>query len=171
MIPQFVPQNVCLACDGCCRFKDEESVFRPKMAATEIKELCGRLPLPEKIFAKERLQESGHLKTIAQEGFCHCTFFDLEKNTCGIYAHRPFECQLYPFLLTRRGEEVFICVHLSCPYVQEKKDSPAFQDYAARLKRYFQKKEVLEFLRRNPFLIEDYSEYKDELEEVFSLVL
>ncbi|MCI0405004.1 MAG: phosphoribosylanthranilate isomerase [candidate division Zixibacteria bacterium] len=35
-LKQFVPQEVCLACDGCCRFKEDSSEWRPKVAKTEL---------------------------------------------------------------------------------------------------------------------------------------
>ena len=34
-LPQFVPQSVCLSCDGCCRFKEEQSSWRPKAVGDE----------------------------------------------------------------------------------------------------------------------------------------
>lgn len=32
---QFVPSNVCLSCDGCCRFKQSDSRWRPHMTKEE----------------------------------------------------------------------------------------------------------------------------------------
>ncbi len=169
--PQFVPQDVCLSCDGCCRFKEEESVFRPKIAPSEVKEASSHLPLAEKIFSQNAVDLNGHIKTLKKDGLCQCMFFDSSHNTCTIYAYRPFECQLYPFLLTRGVKGIVVCAHHACPYIQLKRNNTLFEEYVASLKKYFEKKEVLEFIRNNPFLAGDYSQYQNELEEIFLLEL
>lgn len=169
--PQFVPQEVCLSCDGCCRFKSEESVFRPKITPSEVKEASARVPLADKIFSQNAVDGKNHIKTFRKEGLCHCLFFDSSHNTCTIYACRPFECQLYPFLLTRGVKGIVVSVHRACPYIQLKRNSPLFEEYVASLKKYFEKEEVLEFIRENSFLAGDYSQYQNEWEEVFSLNL
>lgn len=167
-IPQFVPQKVCLSCDGCCRFKEENSSWRPKITKEEAVAI-ERAALTDKIFSKESVDSQGYIKALKNGGRCHCTFFNTKDNTCGIYAHRPFECQLYPFLLARKGEEIFISVHLNCPFVQENKDNNSFHQFVGVLKNYFEDEGVRDFLKRNPLLATDYSEYDNELKYIFKV--
>ena len=37
-LPQLVPQKICLSCQGCGRFKDARSVWRPKVAPGELED-------------------------------------------------------------------------------------------------------------------------------------
>ena len=169
-LPQFVPSSVCLACDGCCRFKDEHSAWRPKVSSEEILEnVSQEKGLAEIIFSKESVASDGHLKTRNAHGPCHCTFFNLEKNTCGIYSQRPFECQLYPFLLIKKDAGMVIGVHLNCPYVQEKRHTEIFDNYVSVLKQYFKESQGADFIRRNLSLAGDYSAYQEEIEDIFTL--
>ena len=170
-IPQFVPQQVCLSCDGCCRFKEQNSSWRPKIAREEIETARRAVStLTGKIFSKELIDPQGRIKAIQHKGVCHCTFFNAKDNTCGIYSHRPFECQLYPFLLARKGEEIFIGVHLNCPFIQQNKDKDSFRQFVDVLKNYFGSDDAKNFLKRNPLLASDYGEYENELEYLFKLM-
>jgi Fe-S-cluster containining protein len=166
-IPQFVPQHVCLTCDGCCRFKEQDSPWRPKVAPEEVP-TRGRSGLIEKIFSKE-LDADGFIRTVSCSGQIQCAFFQPGQNTCRVYTDRPFECRLYPFLLMRLAGEVIIGVHLSCPHVQEQWGNEHYKDYVGRLRQYFKEKDALDFIRRNPLLVRDYSMYEREIARVFSL--
>ena len=167
-IPQWVPQKVCLACDGCCRFKDEKSPWRPKVFEGEASSPTASA-LVQKIFSPDHLNRDRFLKTVQEKGVCRCTFFNLQENTCTIYPHRPFECQLYPFLLTKKKEALAIYVHLACPHIQETYEDPAFQGFVGRLKNFFAQKEILVFLQKNRDVISDYSAYADEIAFLFDV--
>lgn len=175
--PQLVPQKICLSCRGCCRFKEASSLWRPKMAPSEI-----QAGINKKAFT-EAIGKDGYIKTAKEQGQDRCTFLDLGTNKCGVYTGRPFECRLYPFLLTRspspspsekekeNGENgrVAVSVHWSCPYVQQSRYSAEFENYLTVVMAYFSDAEVARFLRDNPALAGDYSEYRDEIEELFTL--
>ncbi len=161
--PQIVPQKICLSCQGCCRYKEAESFWRPKIALEELK---GN---EYKINLIGALGKDVYINTVAEKGQNRCSFLDLKTNKCGVYTGRPFECRLYPFLLTSKSGRVSVSVHLSCPYVQESRYSPEFEKYVGVLKAYLSGAERANFLRGNPALVGDYSEYKDEIEELFTL--
>lgn len=157
-LPQFVSQDACLSCDGCCRFKEQNSSWRPKVAQEELDEIL-----------HQELDENGRIKAAECRGRFQCTHFCAENNTCRIYEQRPFECSLYPFLLIGEGEAVAVGVHLSCPYVQEKWQDADFKSHVEGLQRYFQQQEVLEFIQRNRSLLGDYSGCEQEVECLFDL--
>lgn len=161
--PQIVPQKICLSCQGCCRYKEAESLWRPKIALEELKGNEYKLDL---IGA---LGKNAYINTVREKGQNRCSFLDLRTNKCGVYTGRPFECRLYPFLLTNKNGRAAVSVHLSCPYVQESRYSPEFAEHVGILKEYFSGGEMLRFLKRNPELLGDYGEYKDEIEELFTL--
>ncbi len=163
--PQFVPQEICLSCRGCCRYKEAESVWRPKIALEELK---GN---EHKIDLIGALGKDAYINTVEEQGQNRCSFLNLKANKCGVYTGRPFECRLYPFLLTRPKEtgRVTLSVHLSCPYVQESRYSAGFEQHVGVLKAYLYGKERARFLKNNPALVGDYSEYPNEIEELFTL--
>lgn len=180
-LKQFVPSSVCLKCDGCCRFKEENSSWRPKVVPEEVVQIqiSG---LAAEIFARNPFLpdgprtgtvQGGHIQANAchgTEGF-QCSFFKADDHTCRIFTKRPFDCQLYPFVLTREGGQPVLCVHLHCPHVQQTRFSPVFERYAEYLKDFFRRREVRDFLKENPTLVGDYALYRSELEVMFSIPL
>lgn len=166
-LKQYVPSEVCLSCDGCCRFKDGQSDWRPKVADEEMASAV-KEGLASHIFFKEVLDEGHQIKTIRCHDGAHiCRFFFLEGNVCTIYAFRPFECQLYPFVLMRQNDKIVLAVHLNCPHIQATHPSADFDRYVAYLQQFFQQKNVMQFIGRNSSLISDYAAYQEELKCLF----
>ena len=154
-LKQFVPSEVCLQCDGCCRYKEADSIWRPNVGQDE------RIGLA-----------AGYIKTIQARGEHFCRFLNREDNTCGIYTKRPLECSLYPFIISSQTPDaVKVYAHLSCPYVQDHLSRADFDAYVAYLKEFFHREETKEFLSRNKAMFHDYSFYVPELLHVFDLSL
>ncbi len=169
-LKQFVPSEVCLKCDGCCRFKEPGSVWRPRVSKDEAQN-TKRPDLLTKIFTKERVDSKGFLKTTAckgEEHFC-CSFFNPKENTCTIYQHRPFECKLYPFVMTKKDSRPVLSVHLTCPHIERNRHSPDFEIYTHDLKGFFARADVKNFLESNPELFGEYPGYEHELEYLFDI--
>jgi len=164
---QFLSSDVCLSCEGCCRFDKGKSVWRPKVGEVEERPIIVNLPLSKKIESRSIFEKGGYLKDKLCHGMYACTFFNPDDTTCGIYHNRPFECRLYPFVLTRLENKPAVSVHLSCPYVQQKKGTPEYDQYVSYLKEYFKKAEVSSLLKENSHLFGDYAGYESELEWVF----
>ena len=89
------------------------------------------------------------LKFHSQENKYLCSFFNIEQNSCDIYKNRPFDCQLYPFLLNFKKEELFLAVDLNCPFVEKNSTSQLFQDYVEYLKDLFKSSPVKEMITKN----------------------
>ena len=141
ILKAFVPSRVCLKCDGCCRYKEADSIWRP----------------------------AGGIKTIQTCERHFCEFFNGKDNTCGIYAKRPFECALYPFILSQTPDAVKVYVHLACPYVQDHLPRADYVAHVAYLKEFFRRGDIREFLSRNKSMFHDYSVYAVELLYLFDL--
>jgi Fe-S-cluster containining protein len=164
-IRQLVPSEECLKCDGCCRFQEAKSLWRPKITDEEKKQ--ARPTGVKNVFSASAVDEAGYLQTLPHEGAHICYFFNPHHNTCGVYPFRPFECRLYPFLLHKGNGQQGICAHLSCPYVQKVLGQQVFQEYTAYLKEFFARKETIAFLRKYPSLWTDYSFFIEELQFLF----
>ncbi len=166
---QFVPSLVCLSCDGCCRFHDPASGWRPKLGAGEQNSagpLAGCLDLA----ADSRgLDEEGFIRTEADQGQHRCRFLQFKDNTCQVYCFRPFECQLYPFLLIKEGKDFLVGLHLSCPFVQKFFGKEELEAYKLYLNDFLRHPEMIHFLRDNISLFGDYQAWAREWVPVFSL--
>jgi len=111
----------------------------------------------------------GKVPTIAHADHYICHFFSPVNNSCGIYHVRPFECQLYPFLLIRE-KNIYKCgVHLLCPHVSDVRHTEGWPNYLRHLKDFFARKDVRAFLKRNPDLFGEYPDSETEIEYLFNL--
>ena len=125
--------------------------------------------LAELITGGDVLDAQAYIKTIQTCGEHFCQFLKGEDNTCGIYNKRPFECSLYPFILSKTPEAVKVYVHLSCPYVQDYLSRAIYDNYVAYLKEFFRREDIRQFLSRNKDMFHDYSSYAPELLHLFDL--
>src|ERR1700733_13888509 len=162
-LKQFVPSEICLKCNGCCRYKEADSAWRPKLGASDQADLAAL------ITAGDVLDAQAYIKTIQVCGEHFCKFLNQRDNTCGIYTKRPFECSLYPFIISQAPDAVKVYVHLSCPYVQDHLSRAAYDDYVVYLKGFFRRDDIRDFLFANKAMFHDYSVYAPELLHLFDL--
>lgn len=160
MIKQFVPQEVCLKCKGCCRFLKPDSVWAPCLLEEEVQDLLDRKIPPVSIDINRRIQP---VPLTGADGFA-CPFLDVPGNKCKIYELRPFECQLYPFLIALRDKKVLLTVDLNCPYIKENLDSEELKAYTEYLNAFLNSPAQLRILKGNPQIIQAYEEVLDIVE-------
>lgn len=157
MIEQFVPQEACLKCQGCCRFAQEDSVWVPSLLNEEIEKLLkGSFP-PSLLSLDKKIRAI----SFKNEGIYICALFNPEENKCKIYEYRPFECQLYPFLINRKEDKVFLALDLKCPFAKDKVNTREFQEYSRYLSGLLKTPQYLEILKNNPHAIQAYAEVLD----------
>lgn len=161
MIKQFVPSEFCLKCRSCCRFKEADSVWSPCLLDEEIQELLDKKNIPAASISIDR-----RLQVIDNpEGTDFiCPFLACQENKCRIYDARPFECQIYPFLINLRKGRVLLTVDLNCPYIYEKINSQEVKDYIAYLSGYLNSPKQLRILKDNPQIIQAYEEVREVAE-------
>jgi Fe-S-cluster containining protein len=147
VIKQFIPEEFCLKCPGCCRFSQQESIWSPHLLEEE----------------KQKLGEILILANPEEDNFT-CCYLKLSNNKCKIYKERPFECQLYPFLFDRKLNKCFLALDLNCAYVSQNKSQPGFQQYTRSLIELVQTPEFMGILKDNPQLFQDYDEVLDLVE-------
>jgi hypothetical protein len=161
MIKQFVPQEFCLKCQGCCRFKEANSVWSPCLLDEEIQGLLDKKDIPVASISIDR-----RIQPIANPNDVDfiCPFLVIQDNKCIIYNMRPFECQLYPFLINLRKDKVLLTVDLNCPYVCEKINSQEAKDYISYLSGYLNSPKQLKMLKDNPQIIQAYEDVREVAE-------
>jgi len=136
---KFLPTKTCLACLGCCRFAEEDSLWLPRLLKEELK--CVK-----------------KIRLVPGEGTNNffCAFLNPKNNKCGIYKHRPFDCQLYPFLLCRKGSKIFLSIDLNCPYARDNFKNERSEKYIKYLVKLSKSKKFTGILKNNPQIIQAY---------------
>jgi Fe-S-cluster containining protein len=147
-LKQFVKSEVCLKCQGCCRYASEDSNWTVVLLAEE-KQAMGI----EKI------------NLVPYEGTFFCSFLNLKDNHCIAYANRPLECKLYPFLFNRTHGGLYLAVDLKCPFAREQLKSVQFREYCAYLISVLEKSPFAEVLKTN---LDSFQYYPEK--EIFNLV-
>ncbi len=157
-IPLAVTSQECLACRGCCRFHAPDDAWSPRLTAEDAALLLkaqpdggwqgggGRLAL--------KACQSGHA----------CPFLEEGSGKCGVYDDRPFECRLYPFLLSREDTGFRVYAHTSCPAIQRDGAS----SHAQGIRELFRQDAAQRFAQENAANFADYSSFRDEVEEVYA---
>ena len=160
MIKQFVPSEVCLKCKGCCRFNDMNSVWAPCLLDEDIQNLLDR-DIPSAVISIDK-----RLLSIPVEGAATylCPFLGSDGNKCKVYDIRPFECQLYPFLLSVRNKKINLTIDLNCPYASEMVNKKEFKDYMEYLTAYLNSPAQVELLKENPHILQAYEDVLDIVE-------
>lgn len=163
ILKQPMKSGYCLACQGCCRFKEVNSPWRPKVYFKEEEILGGG------VLTSDILDDKRCVKTKTVDGEHFCELLDTKTNKCIAYAVRPLECRLYPFIFVKQEGNVFLAVHLACPFVQEARDTKEFNSCCQELQTFFARKEVKNLLKENIAHIFSGHVLKDEIEILFSV--
>lgn len=142
-IRQIIPEGFCLKCDGCCRFAEANSVWRPHLLKAE-----------EKIIPKGKIR----LAVNKKDNNFICSFLNAKDNKCRIYGIRPFECRLYPFFLNRGAGSgrIFLAVDTNCRFAKENLKNTEFKRYAEYLVSLFSGLDFSELVRSNPQIVQSY---------------
>jgi Fe-S-cluster containining protein len=90
-----------------------------------------------------------------------CPLFNYAKNRCKVYSLRPLECQLYPFLINRRQETIFLAADLKCPFLEGKLDTPELKEYTLFLAGLLTSPPFAGVLRNNPQILQAYPDAVD----------
>ena len=160
MIKQFVPQEVCLKCRGCCRFGELKSVWAPCLLEEEMQSLIDKDIPAVSISIDRRIQA---IPDAEGKSFI-CPLLDAKDNKCRIYDFRPFECRIYPFLIGIRNKKVLLTLDLNCPYIKEKLNSKELKKYTEYLNTFLNSPKQLRILKDNPQIIQAYEEVLDVVE-------
>ncbi|MEK7849501.1 MAG: YkgJ family cysteine cluster protein [Candidatus Omnitrophota bacterium] len=157
-VKQFVPEKECLSCHGCCRYSQKQTVWAPLFLFDEIVELTAKNIVPCSLFthADARCGEAARINLVEAGGQFICPCFDPEANKCKIYAHRPFDCLLYPFLLARKGDQAYLAVDENCPYIKKISSTQGMLDYVQYLVEFFSSGDIIKAVKDDPRIVQEY---------------
>ena len=156
-LPQFVPGDVCGQCDVCCRFPESDSFLRPYFTRDEIGAAVAQ-GLSPALFADPVGSQIALVKHAENNGYL-CPAFNPATSRCGIYDHRPLDCQLYPLALMWSADwsQVELGWDTKCPFMREAVPQD-IHGHAGRVHALLQSERALQILANNPRLIGRYQE-------------
>ncbi|MFH1202458.1 MAG: YkgJ family cysteine cluster protein [Candidatus Omnitrophota bacterium] len=157
-LKQLVPEKVCLKCDICCRFPEKETVWSPVLSKDEAEQIRA------KDLAKIKVTDNNGFELISSDGGYICPCLSAKDNRCKIYEFRPFDCQLYPFVLTSDGQKISLAADLKCPFIFKGIESGSFKKdldfsrYIQYLNNLLNSSHTLDYISKNPQLVGNYTE-------------
>jgi len=164
-VKQFLPQQVCIKCKGCCRFAEKAGPWQPSLLEEEIGIISQSCP------AQAAAVQYGTIQLSPFEDYYVCPFLNTGDNRCRIYDVRPFECRLYPFLINKTREGIYLSADLNCPFIKDKAGARELSDYVNYLVSFLSLPAVASAIKRNPRIPADYSQGDSRLENLATLVL
>ena len=87
----------CLRCEVCCRFPSPTSPLAPFFANEEIAGVVAG-GMSRGAFPPGEYGPGGVVELESLGAVFRCPLFRPESNGCRLYAERPLDCRLYPFL-------------------------------------------------------------------------
>jgi Fe-S-cluster containining protein len=158
-LEQIVPSKVCLSCDVCCRFLEQDSPLAPIFTDAEMeKAIANEVDL--NLFLPTSDGKSAQIQLIPHGDMYICPCFNPETSECTIYPIRPLDCQIYPFVLMYDQDraQVVLGVDLICPFAETEIQIEATQGYIDHMANYLESDLVVETIAANWFLIGAYQE-------------
>lgn len=157
-VKQFVPEKECFSCDGCCRYSQKHTVWAPLFLFDEIVELTAKNIVPCCLFTRVNAHygEAARIDLVVADGQFICPCFDLRANKCKIYAYRPFDCSLYPFLLAHEGDQAYLAVDENCPYIKKNNSTKGMLDYIQYLVEFFSSGDIIKAVKDDPRIVQEY---------------
>ena len=158
-LEQIVPSKVCLSCDVCCRFLEQDSFLAPIFTQAEVEKAI-RSGVEANLFRPTADGKSAQVRLAPHEDMYICPFFNPETSECTIYSIRPLDCQIYPFALmySQDRTQVVLGVDMICPYGEVEIQTEGFQHYIAYITDYLESDPVVETLAANWQLIGPYQD-------------
>ncbi len=140
----------CRKCNECCKFRAGEEYFAPVFTEEELAKI-------EKDSEKANFNQFGTVKQAKlvkiNDDLFACPFYSVDNGLCAIYKNRPFDCRIYPFLVARKNNKVYLTAFReACPSL-EKKGNAKIKDYIRTLCAWLQKDENLKMFSKFPDLI------------------
>jgi Fe-S-cluster containining protein len=170
MIKSFVSSDQCLTCRGCCIFDGDEAEWLPHISTKEFESLgVGRRTSDEAPDTRNSTPNRHILPTVTLDGCRRCVFLNPSDHRCRAYEKRPFECRLYPFLLSNESGRLRVYAHLGCPFVSQERESDRWRKQTEQLRSYFSKPQTREHVLAHAAIFPDYSSFSGEIEWLFDV--
>jgi len=152
----------CIACRECCKFLKDEIDFAPLFTSDEIKKI--EYKINKDNFSKFFQQHNNSknvfqiklIKSKKDKKFYVCPFLNEKNHFCGIYKNVPFDCKIWPFMLTKSKDKKnihLVCFEKCyCPSIKKIKDKE-FEDYKKYIINLLKSKKYIAMIKKFPDLV------------------
>ena len=98
----------CIKCQECCKFKKNDAVWAPIFSRTETNAIFKEYKI--KIAYRRHGQSLNYfqprlVKSQKNPRICVCPFLNEKKYSCSIEKLKPFDCQIWPFVLMKNKKK------------------------------------------------------------------
>ena len=156
-LKQLIPSEVCLACDVCCRFPERQGPMVPIFSLEEQSRAI-KLGLSKHDFPSPETKRGVQIQTKPLGDCFRCPAFEPDTHQCQIYPERPFDCQLYPYLLMFDSDKqnVLLVLDPLCPYVQTHTEETEVKEYSVYLIYYLSHPQVIQWISQHQNLVSEF---------------
>lgn len=163
--PNVVTSQQCLECRGCCAFAHSGGDWSPRLTPEDASMLAGVFPGKEWQDGEERVALVSSSRGQA------CFFLDEADHRCRAYGVRPYECRLYPFLLSLEDGVVRVYAHLSCPALADMLKKKDWRRSISAVRVFFQQDKTLGWVRQYATHLVDYRPFLAEMKYLFDVAV
>ena len=158
-VQQIVPSKTCLSCDVCCRFLDQDSFLAPIFTKAEVQRATTN-GADTDLFRPMADGQSARIRLKPHREIYICPFFEPDTSECAIYATRPLDCRIYPFVLIYNADEtdVVLGVDTICPFAEVEFQTELLQQYIDDIAIYLESEATVAIIAANWSLIGPYQE-------------
>lgn len=162
----------CFTCQSCCKFYKEEEYFAPVFTDTELEALPQEYRQTADFKQHKKSKNVFRVSLIPskkEKMLLVCPFFDEEKQLCSIYFTRPFDCQLWPVVLTKSRKPKIININIAkkgyCPSLKNKSKKSG-DDYYKYIIKHLNSKKITAQLLKYPSLVWGYESFTEKIGEI-----
>ncbi len=153
----------CQDCRGCCYFPEEETYFAPIFTKEEI-DIIGKTRKEMPVFKPFRdstnVFKIDIVHSTRKKGQKVCPFLDEKTHLCGVYAVRPFDCKIWPFMFMKNTDGRTVLASFmkdACP-ITDSFSTETYDEYKKNIFEFIKKEKGFDLLKTHPDLASDYEE-------------
>ena len=154
-----------LRCRQCCKFEKEDDPWVPILTEEEMAKINRKVADGRGCFKRYKNSSTVFqvrpVKSSKNPKIYVCPFLDEPSHICNIYAIRPLDCRLWPFIFMKHknGKGLFLgCWHKRfCPSLSRMSDEERTA-LKARTVAWVEKRGLVQLVKKMPEMILDYDE-------------
>ncbi len=162
--PNIVTSKQCLECKGCCSFESCKGDWSPRLTGEDVSLLESFSSFKDWRQGVDRIALKSSHRGQA------CFFLDEKTHHCQVYHLRPYECRLYPFLLSYEQGIVRLYLHLSCPAADQFLSQEKWRKDFSFIRAFFQQQQVMDWVKQHAPCFVDYRPFLNELKFLFDVL-
>lgn len=157
MLSKILQKETCAGCRFCCSFR-RCSLWETPLFPMEVTDKYVSKGYSFNTFdingaSCGQLELAGNYKTESEDEEVPCSFLDPNKGCTLDDSEKPFDCKIWPLRIMNKSGSLVIALTPTCPAINE-----IDIEEVRRLTIEELKTPIVEYAKRNPFIIKEYKE-------------